>query len=141
MKKKLAVLAIVMAVLAVPVATALGASVTPQVVSKSQTGDGWKCSDGTKIENPRDGRFRLRGGGWVDIDVSGKKFDFDTDPNHLVNSVLVKGGPLANLYIYPNRIDNDDRLKAPRHPRNGRQPGLSHICFMTSKKRPSNGSG
>jgi hypothetical protein len=63
-------------------------------------------------------------------------FDFNTNNNSLlVNSVLVKGGPNALLYIYPGDGRRaDDGLHAPLNAANGKWYGLSHICFETTKK-------
>jgi hypothetical protein len=62
-------------------------------------------------------------------------FDFVTDsPSHLVTSVLVKGGPNANLYTYPAPgVSSDTGLHAPVNLKNGKFYGLSHLCFDTSK--------
>jgi hypothetical protein len=65
----------------------------------------------------------------------GPTFSFITDgPSHLVTSVLVKGGPNANLYDYGTGIAHDDGLHAPLNPDNGKYYGLSHACFFTDKK-------
>jgi hypothetical protein len=96
------------------------------------------CEGGLKIEPVVSGTYAADFGGFagsITVTVSGSSFAFITDSaSHLVTSVLVKGGPNANLYDYGAGIAHDDGLTAPINPSNGRPYGLSHLCFFTDKK-------
>lgn len=68
----------------------------------------------------------------VALTVSGKSFDWSA--NRLVDVVIVKGGPKANVYDYrPDGSSGDTGLKAPG------TAGLSHIsfCYDPNKQPPS----
>jgi hypothetical protein len=104
-------------------APANAASVTPTFVGGNPS-----CADGTKLEPVASGTYAVPGG-TVTLTVNDKSFDFTSTV--LVTSVLVKGGPAANLYTYPAPgVTSDTDLVAP----NGR--GLSHLCFFTGDKKP-----
>lgn len=88
------------------------------------------CDGGLKIEPVTSGSY-----GGITISVSGSSFSFTS--SDLVTSVIVKGGPNANLYTYPSPgVTSDTGLIAPTNPSNGRPYGLSHLCFFTDKKDP-----
>ncbi|MDP5293445.1 hypothetical protein Q9290_14260 [Oceanimonas sp. CHS3-5] len=55
----------------------------------------------------------------------------------VVYSVGVKGGPDTNVYNYPNGATSDTGLMTPTNPRNGSQPGISHISFCYEPGAPS----
>jgi hypothetical protein len=54
---------------------------------------------------------------------------FDWASNILIDDVVVKGGPNANHYHYPNGEDEDDGLHAPINTNTGNPYGLSHASF------------
>ncbi len=52
-----------------------------------------------------------------------------------IASVIVKGGPNANMYIYENIDDDSDTgLHAPVNPNNDKYYGISHIQFCFDPK-------
>ena len=105
-------------------APANAASVTPTTIAGNPS-----CAGGTKIDPVASGTYAVEGGS-VTITVSDKSFSFTSTV--LVTSVLVKGGPAANLYTYvAPGVTSDTDLVAP----NGR--GLSHLCFFTDDKKPT----
>lgn len=88
------------------------------------------CAGGLKIEPVVDGTY-----GPITIDVTGSSFSFTTDGT-LVTTVIVKGGPNANLYTYPAPgLSSDAGLNAPINPNNGKPYGLSHLCFFVDDKK------
>ena len=104
-------------------APANAASVTPTTIAGNPS-----CQGGTKIEPVTSGTYSVEGG-TVTITASEKSFSFTSTV--LVTSVLVKGGPAANLYTYPAPgVTADSNLVAP----DGK--GLSHLCFFTGDKKP-----
>jgi hypothetical protein len=105
-------------------APANAASVDPALIAGNPS-----CAGGTKIEPVTSGTYAVPGG-TVTITANEKSFSFTSTV--LVTSVLVKGGPAANLYTYPAPgVTGDSGLVAP----NGR--GLSHLCFFTDDKKPT----
>ncbi|NVK39855.1 MAG: hypothetical protein HWE39_01315 [Oceanospirillaceae bacterium] len=135
--------------LAVPLAQAddpgapSGDGVQPTFVEGNPT-----CSDyggyEFKINYPADGVFEggdhpdgpLR----VEIDVyntpDGQVFDW-TALNGLVQNLVVKGGPNANLFAYGDPGDDmDTLLHSPVNPNNGKYYGLSHISFCYTPGAP-----
>ena len=67
--------------------------------------------------------------------ASGPTFDFVTDsPSHVVDSVIVKGGPNALLWTFDPPVSSATGLHAPLNVKNGKWYGLSHLCFETTKK-------
>ena|SRR5829696_7823816 len=104
-------------------APANAASVTPLVIAGNPS-----CEGGTKIDPVASGTYSVAGG-TVTITVNNGSFDFTSTV--LVTSVIVKGGPSANLYTYPAPgVLSDTNLVAP----SGR--GLSHLCFFTGGEKP-----
>jgi hypothetical protein len=98
--------------------------VAPVVISGNPS-----CDGGLKIEPVVDGTFD-----GVTIDVTNSSFSFTTDGS-LVTSVIVKGGPNANLYSYSPGVTSDEGLTAPI--RSGTATyGLSHLCFFLDGKTP-----
>ncbi|WP_369171678.1 hypothetical protein AB5J49_28605 [Streptomyces sp. R28] len=57
-------------------------------------------------------------------------FDFTISDDFAAIGVIVKGGPVANLYDYrPTGIQADQELHAPVNPANMTYYGLSHVDF------------
>src|SRR5688572_3770378 len=83
-----------------------------------------------KIEPVADGTY-TDGTLTVTIDVrdtaAGPVFDFTA--NIGVDTVIVKGGPNANIYNYSPEATSDTGLHAPVNDSNGKYFGLSHISF------------
>ncbi|MPY99351.1 MAG: hypothetical protein GEU97_15370 [Actinophytocola sp.] len=86
------------------------------------------CDGGLKIEPVTSGDY-----GAVSIVVSGSSFSFTSDTE--VTSVIVKGGPNANLYTYGADVFSDSGLTAPVNVKNGKTYGLSHLCFFFGDKK------
>lgn len=97
-----------------------------------------------KIEPVEDGTFPLASGdlsGSVTVDAyntpEGQAFDFDFAGDFVAATVVVKGGPNANLYDYLGAhapgADADTFLHAPVNPNNGKFYGLSHISFCVAE--------
>jgi hypothetical protein len=143
---------------------------TPEVTpSIAQAGMSNACEGGTKIEGVDgdvvSGDYPMTFDGFSDtvrITVTqtdqGPTFAFrvlNYPDDHVMTSVLVKGGPLAvgsNWYDYGSAgpwdangeppinvvapgVSNDDGLHSPLNTKNknGKWYGLSHICFFTDK--------
>jgi hypothetical protein len=100
------------------------------------------CSTGTihiKVEPVVSGTY-----GPISVVVSGSSFTWTILDNSSTgvdaNTVIVKGGPNAEVYSYPdaadglNYYDTDSGLTAPINPNNGRPYGLSHISFCFDPK-------
>lgn len=105
------------AVMAGGVLSASAASVEPEFVAGNPA-----CS-GLKIEPVADGTY-----GPITIDVTGSSFDFWAADGTTVTTVIVKGGPNANVYHYASPgVSSDTDLSAPL--KGSRPYGLSHICF------------
>lgn len=123
--------------------TSSAASVTPTLVlAVPGSGGQWACDGGTKFDPVLQGTFPADFGGFTGSititlhnTAAGPTFDFDTGHSYdLVTSVLVKGGPNANLYSYGGSgVQSDTDLHAPLNPNNGKWYGLSHLCFFTEK--------
>lgn len=90
------------------------------------------CDGGLKIEPVTSGTYD-----GITITVSGSSFSFTS--TDLVSSVIVKGGPNANIYTYLEPRTSDTGLIAPINPSNGKPYGLSHLCFFTDKKDDGKG--
>jgi hypothetical protein len=120
-----------------------GPAVAPSFVSGNPS-----CEGGAKIDPVTSGVHAVNFDGFagtITITVvdtaTGPTFTFETDhPSHLVTSVLVKGGPNANLYDYLGGLGvglaHDDGLRSPfgAGPGGSKSFGLSHLCFFTDKK-------
>jgi hypothetical protein len=136
--RKIASLTAVAGVLALAVSGLAGAaSVEPWLVLGNPS-----CTGATKTGNLVSGTYAVSFGGFagsVTVTVSntaqGPEFSFATDSaSHLVTSVVVKGGPNANLYDYgAPGVASDTGLHSPLNT-NGKWYGLSHVCFFTEKK-------
>jgi hypothetical protein len=59
-----------------------------------------------------------------------------------VLTVVVKGGPNANLYDYSGigGVTSDKNLSAPTNPKTGKPYGLSHLCFTFGEAPPPSSS-
>ena len=116
-----------------------GANVQPTVVAMDVAN---ACAGGVKIENPASGGYNLFFGTFtihLDITVTntanGPTFSFSSpDPNELVTSMYVKGGPTANFYDYGAGLASDTGLHSPINDNNGKYYGLSHLCIAADKK-------
>jgi hypothetical protein len=49
--------------------------------------------------------------------------------NEDVRAVIVKGGPNANVYRYPEGVFSDGSMGTPLNPKNGKPYGLSYVTF------------
>ena len=100
------------------------------------------CSVGTvhiKVEPVVSGTY-----GKIAVVVTGSSFSWAITDNTATgldaNVVIVKGGPNAEVYSYPdaadglNYFDWDSGLTAPINPNNGKPYGLSHISFCFDPK-------
>lgn len=127
----LAVLAGVLALVMAPAASA--ASVEPTLILGNPS-----CEGGIKIEPVTSGTYA---DGAITITTTntsaGQEFSFTTN-GLFVTSVIVKGGPNANLYDYSatGGVTSDSGLHSPLNPNNGRWYGLSHLCFFVDDKQP-----
>lgn len=96
-----------------------------------------------RVNAPADGTFSNTDGFSVTIDVrtlaaddpahpknqtGSQVFDF-TASGGSVTSVVVKGGPNANLYEYDPAVNSGTALHSPVNPSNNKFFGLSHISF------------
>jgi len=113
-----------------PLPTAAG--IESEMVSGNPTCEdvGYEC--GFKLDPPSAGTYDV-GGGTITLvfpsDPYGDPY-FDWSSTIVIEAVLAKGGPVANLYEYPpdGVITADQGLSAPdRVP--GRPYGLSHVEF------------
>ena len=142
--KKLAVAVLAVLLLVIPIA-GVGADShlpSPETIVKPQgpgNGGFWACPDGQKIEDPATGSYTLYFDGYageIEITVNpDNTFSFETDHNsHVVETVLVKGGPNALLWDFGGGVGEAAGLHAPSNTKNGKYYGLSHLCFLTDKK-------
>lgn len=124
---KLSALAAFAAVLALFgfVLTASAGHVEPTQLTGNPT-----CEGALKIEPVVSGTYD-----GVTITVHGSTFDFTTTGDTVVTSVVVKGGPNANLYTYDPAATADTGLHAPINAKNDRPYGLSHLCFSTDEEK------
>lgn len=77
-----------------------------------------------------DGTIKVTIGNWGDSVVSWTS-DLDVD------AVIMKGGPAANVYVYPGDSDlGDDLLVTPTNPNNDEAYGISHISFCYGVDEP-----
>ena len=129
--RRIAILAMAMLMVVATAAVASANHVRPVVTEITKPADGgWSCEGGIKIEPVESGTY-----GGITITVhDDKTFDFSTS-GVLVTSVIVKGGPNANLYSYGSPTRGDTGLHAPENDKNGKYYGLSHLCFMTRTKK------
>ncbi|WP_374960207.1 hypothetical protein [Gilvibacter sp.] len=126
-------------------------AVTPVTIVPWSSGDaaseceqaGAGCDFSWKIDDsPENGIYNTNtdqyGNTPTDFDLSikilnsdGIYFDWSTD--YEVCAVIVKGGPGANVYYYPDGACSDTDLHAPINPANGTPYGLSHVTFCFSE--------
>lgn len=70
----------------------------------------------------------------------GTTFDFEVDGG-LAKAVIVKVGPVSNVYEYPGQgVEADTDLSAPLNPNNNKLYGLSHITFCLNEAAPQVGA-
>ena len=136
MKRRLiTLLAALMLLGALGVSTASAAVPTP---GETIPGN-YQCPEGsTRIDPVASGQYALAGGGWIQITVTstnmGPVFSFITDGEHVVGSIVVKGGPNYHVYIFPGGVTSAEGLHAPLNAANGKWYGLSHLCIESEKK-------
>lgn len=113
------------AVIGVSLTSAGAASVTPTLVSGNP-----HCTD-LKIDPVVGGTYD-----GVTITVHGRYVDFTSTDTVL--TVVVKGGPNANLYDYTTvgGVTSDTDLSAPINPNTNKPYGLSHLCFTFGDTPP-----
>lgn len=99
-------------------------------VQPTQLSGNPSCEGDLKIEPVVSGTYD-----GVTITVHGSTFDFTTSGDTVVTSVIVKGGPNANLYTYDPPATSDTGLHAPINPNNNKPYGLSHLCFSTDEEK------
>lgn len=140
--KRLSAALIAGAFLVTMVAPVTSAAPTPEQIS-ARTGQ--RCVDGTKIEISdtfvNGTWFALNGGGSVALHITktaaGEVLEFWTDEDHMVTSVIIKGGPVSIMalkYNYPEGSMYDTGLHAPSNPNSGKWYGVSFACFTSDKK-------
>ena len=103
---------------------------------------GQTCADGTKIEDIVSGNVYALGDFgairiWLEGTADGQTLSFATSDGTVVNSIIIKGGPVslpALKYNYVPGTSADSGLHAPLNASNGKWYGLSHICFFADKK-------
>lgn len=73
-------------------------------------------------------------GTWGDPSSSGSQYlrFWTADDYKIVATVVVKGGPDANIYNYSPQTNNDSNLVSPTMS-NGQIPGISHLDFRFEK--------
>ena len=107
---------------------AVATHVTPQFVEGNPT-----CG-GDKFDPPNNGTHNVPGFGSITVsNANGSTFNWTSTFG--IDSVIVKGGPNANVYTYdpPAESFGDTGLHAPVNPNNGQFFGLSHIEFCFDK--------
>jgi hypothetical protein len=105
--------------------------IPPVVVAGNPTCSGYAGESTVKFDPPVDGEQA-----GITIDVHGKYVDWSADDHEVdaVHVVIVKGGPNANIYIYPSGAWSDEDLHAPVNPNNDKYFGLSHVTFCFDPK-------
>ena len=105
-------------------------NITPEFVSGNP-----ECTGTTyrvKFDPPQSGTHNLPGGGTITMTLSsspcGQVLNWVASEGVEVYQIVVKGGPNANLYNYPEAIPYDNNLHSPLGP-NRRYYGISHIDF------------
>lgn len=136
------------AALAAVVAVSLGgvamaAVVEPLLLSPFQSGDAInECAQAGvyqyayKVDDWSAGLFGLYVAAFDDghinnITISnnnGTTFDWTASPNP-IGAVIVKGGPVANVFYYSPQAASDTGLFAPINPNNNQNYGISHVTF------------
>lgn len=124
-----ALAAAAVAFLGLSLSSADAASVSPTLVYGNP-----QCT-GLKIDPVVSGTYD-----GVTITVHGVYVDFTS--TQTVLTVVVKGGPNANLYDYSGvgGVTSDTNLSAPTNPNNGKPYGLSHLCFTFGETPTPSGS-
>ncbi len=114
--------------------------VVPDFVEGNPTCNDIVCGwDGFKIEpGPWAGTHNIDGLGTVTIEmVNDTHFNYTTS-GVLINAVIVKGGPCANVYNYDSPVTADTILGTPWNPNNGDDYyGISHIDFCYEAGTPT----
>lgn len=117
--------------------TAGAATVEPQLVEDNPTCE--QVLPGSiehKLDfNPGDGEYT---DGTITVTVSGgteSGLDWASDID--MDAVIMKGGPVANVYLYPGDADlADTELTTPINPNNDKPYGTSHVSFCYDLEIP-----
>ncbi|MEE9285803.1 MAG: hypothetical protein V3V35_08780 [Dehalococcoidia bacterium] len=135
------VLAVVAAVVALLVAVAgpsgpaSATDVLPVLVEANPDCGDFGQNELVRIDPVVNGTFPVAGGSITIVVNNGAK-TFDWTSTVGIDSIIVKGGPDANLYVYIPASFGDTGLHAPENPKNGRFYGLSHISFCGPGEPP-----
>ncbi|MGQ7960133.1 hypothetical protein ACUTAF_20865 [Pseudomonas sp. SP16.1] len=131
-------LLVMLLALAQPLAFATHVNPTFEAGNPTCSGLGYGAFE-LKFDNPADGSLTSQGV-TITIDVrttgAGPVFDWEASGG-VVNAVVAKGGPNANLYVYNPGATSDTGLHSPVNPSNGKYYGLSHISFCFTPGEPS----
>jgi hypothetical protein len=97
------------------------------------------CADlgypsGLKVDPPTSGQHS-DGTLTVDVAIDGTTVDWTSSIG--VDAVIVKGGPVANVYTYDPASTGDDDLVTATNPTNGSPYGLSHLAFCYGQEQPT----
>ena len=114
--------------------TATAATVTPVFVAGNPTCQDLGYAQGFKPSSPSEsspvGTHTLPDGvNTVTISIDSSGVDWTSTLG--MDAVIVKGGPVANVYAYdpPAESFGDTNLVTPTNPSNGQPYGLSHLVF------------
>ena len=77
---------------------------------------------------PYDGSYTIDGGNIITIS-NNDGYSFDWTSEWPVVCVIVKGGPVANVYCYDEPSYGDEGMFAPTNPNNDKPYGISHVTF------------
>jgi hypothetical protein len=102
------------------------ASVSPTVVEGNPTCTDLGYPSELKVDPPTSG-VHSDGTLTVTVDIDGALVDWTSDIG--VDAVIVKGGPVANVYTYVPPSTGDDDLVTATNPSNDAPYGLSHLAF------------
>jgi hypothetical protein len=98
----------------------------------------YQCPAGAlKVDPVESGTYNLPDGGTITITTrntsKGWVFDFTTSDAE-IDSIVVKGGPNYNVYIFAPAVTSAEGLHSPLNPNNNKWYGLSHLCIEGTKK-------
>ncbi len=132
----LAIVALLALGLAGSVITAGAAAVSPEYWEGNPNCADISCPSGASYkfdDNPRGTITRVIDEAhnlWLRIVVTdGLYVAWEASPGIVVNCVVVKGGPNANVYRYGGSYDGDTDLSAPTNPNTGVPYAVSHVEF------------
>ena len=160
MKKiTLILLTVVLGIALMVPATVIAASVEPVEYADNPTCDDLECCDaeysykwnedpdgdgpdlpplGDPAEGARNGTIVTPDGATITIaNADGTTFDWVSDSP--VSCVIVKGGPVANVYCYDEPVYSDTGMVAPTNPANSKPYDVSHVIFCYDGNGGSSG--